>query len=287
MFNKKDLFGLLVPEYLLLIFSVVLFSFVYYFQLDVFLFIFVFILCSGYTLGLNVFNNLIDSDLDKIIKPNRPIPSGRISKRTAFVISLVFFLISIVCAYFINFQIVVLTLFCCFISILYSIKQTRLKDKFLGPSFVGGFLYGVFPFILVSSIFGFAPDYIFALFLFGLIFSIAPVKDIEDSEGEKKLGGKNFAILFGPQKTISFSIFIILLINFLFLIMALLNIIETKFIFSSLISCSILLFFYYSFCNKMVGSNSGVISQSKLMSKFMVLIVIIQLIYGVTNIYIF
>lgn len=63
------------------------------------------LLCIS-TIGLYsggiIFNDVFDADLDKIERPERPIPSGLISKKEATVFGTLFFLVGLVAAYFVG-----------------------------------------------------------------------------------------------------------------------------------------------------------------------------------------
>lgn len=64
------------------------------------------LLCVS-TIGLYgggiVFNDIFDASLDKIERPERPIPSGIISVQQAFIVGTFFFVVGIVAAFFVNF----------------------------------------------------------------------------------------------------------------------------------------------------------------------------------------
>lgn len=63
------------------------------------------LLCIS-TIGLYsggiIFNDVFDADLDKIERPERPIPSGLISKKEATVFGTLFFLVGLLAAYFVG-----------------------------------------------------------------------------------------------------------------------------------------------------------------------------------------
>lgn len=63
------------------------------------------LLCIS-TIGLYsggiIFNDVFDADLDRIERPERPIPSGLISEKEAMVFGALFFLVGLVAAYFVG-----------------------------------------------------------------------------------------------------------------------------------------------------------------------------------------
>ena len=52
--------------------------------------------------GGNALNDYFDFEIDKVNKPKRPIPSGRITRSDAFMLSMVFFLLGLAFAKSIN-----------------------------------------------------------------------------------------------------------------------------------------------------------------------------------------
>lgn len=82
-----------------------------------------------------VFNDVFDADLDKVERPERPIPSGRISKPAATILGITAFFIGCVLAYFINlktFYIAIAIVVMCFV------YNAKAKHHFvLGPIIMG------------------------------------------------------------------------------------------------------------------------------------------------------
>ena len=116
----------------------------------------------------NAYNQIIEKDLDILMNrtKNRPIPSGRMSVRTAFVIATVFTILGLVILYTINEQ---TALFGAISIFLYTCVYTPLKTKTPLSVFVGA-IPGAIPFMLgwvaATNSFGIESGTLFALQFF-------------------------------------------------------------------------------------------------------------------------
>jgi len=149
--------------------------------------------------------------MSKINRPNRPIPSGKVSLSQAKILFVLTFgiglVISILHSIFFNLGYLntILVVFFGLIGWLYAAwgkKQGFIGNIIVSVSFSIGLIYGA---ILNSSI---IPIYIYFFFLtsFFLLLSREIVKGCEDIEGDKKEGVKTLAIKLGINKAIIFSI---------------------------------------------------------------------------------
>ncbi|WP_372753717.1 heme o synthase [Mariniflexile sp.] len=116
----------------------------------------------------NAFNQIIEKDLDALMSrtKNRPIPSGRMSVTTAFIIASIFTLLGIIILYSINKQ---TAMFGAISIFLYACVYTPLKTKTPLAVFVGA-IPGAIPFMLgwvaATDHFGIEPGTLFALQFF-------------------------------------------------------------------------------------------------------------------------
>jgi len=116
----------------------------------------------------NAFNQIIEKDLDILMHrtKNRPVPSGRMSVTTAFIIASVFTLLGIIILYTINKQ---TAMFGAVSIFLYTCVYTPLKTKTPIAVFVGA-IPGAIPFMLgwvaATNNFGIEPGTLFALQFF-------------------------------------------------------------------------------------------------------------------------
>ncbi|WP_092848503.1 heme o synthase [Algibacter pectinivorans] len=116
----------------------------------------------------NAFNQIIEKDLDALMDrtKNRPIPSGRMSVNTAFIIATLFTILGIGILYTINKQTAMFGAISIFI---YTCMYTPLKTKTPIAVFVGA-IPGAIPFMLgwvaATNDFGIEPGTLFALQFF-------------------------------------------------------------------------------------------------------------------------
>jgi len=116
----------------------------------------------------NAYNQIIEKDLDALMDrtKNRPIPAGRMTVRTAFIIATVFTILGIAILYYINQQ---TALFGAISIFLYTCVYTPLKTKTPLAVFVGA-IPGAIPFMLgwvaATNDFGREPGTLFALQFF-------------------------------------------------------------------------------------------------------------------------
>jgi geranylgeranylglycerol-phosphate geranylgeranyltransferase len=79
----------------------------------------------------NAYNQVSDLKIDKINRPNRPIPSGKISVKEALGFTFAVYSIGLVIAYIISFSFFVVTGICLIITTFYSTPPIYLKKRFI------------------------------------------------------------------------------------------------------------------------------------------------------------
>lgn len=148
----------------------------------------------------NAINDYYDVDIDRINKPERPIPSGRVSKSKAFYFSISLFALGIFIAFLINVVCGTIALFNSLLLIYYAAKLKR--TVLIGNLSVGyltgsTFLFGGAVFYVNDGI-----EAVFILFLLATLATIAReiVKDIEDIEGDSQDGASTLAISIGAER---------------------------------------------------------------------------------------
>jgi geranylgeranylglycerol-phosphate geranylgeranyltransferase len=146
----------------------------------------------------NIINDYFDAESDKINHPERPIPSGKISKKNALILYFVFAVLSIVVSIKISqtaFNIVVLS------NILLFLYSYSLKKKILVGNFIVAFLTG-FTLIFGGLAAGNAKAAIIpAVFAFLINFIRELVKDMQDIEGDTASGTKTYPAVYGIKST--------------------------------------------------------------------------------------
>lgn len=155
-----------------------------------------FILCGA---G-NVINDVIDVETDKINKPHRPIPSGNVKRKDAIlfffgllVVGLFFsFLVSVPFLLFSLFSLVIFALYPLFFKRLPGIKNITVAFLSTTP-----FLAAIF----ITNRVSFSPlILVFVIIAFLGTLAREIMKDIEDVEGDRKVGIKTLPIIFGLKK---------------------------------------------------------------------------------------
>ena len=157
-----------------------------------------------------VINDYYDVEIDKINRPERPIPRGSISLKQAKILWIVTLLIGIILSiihsllFEIGFLVPIIVVFMGFIGWFYAAwgkKSGFIGNIIVGISFSIGLIYGA---VLNNS--G-IPLYIYYFFLtsFFLLISREVIKGCEDVEGDKKEGVKTLAIRIGIKKSTTIS----------------------------------------------------------------------------------
>jgi geranylgeranylglycerol-phosphate geranylgeranyltransferase len=172
----------------------------------------------------NVTNDYFDYEIDKINKPKRAIPSGKLKRKNASYYALALYLVAnVLSILFLNFSMILLAIFNTFVTFFYAwkIKKTvfgHFVDSWLTSS---AFLFsGLLASLNVVIILLFSAAYLSNL-------GREITKGIEDREGDKKIGAKTFAVvtgnIFSAWVATSFIIFSII-ISFIPYLFGLLNI---------------------------------------------------------------
>jgi len=148
---------------------------------------------SGY-----IINDIFDIEIDKVNRPDRPLPIGKISTKQAYIISFLFGSISLIISYLVSIPALIIVIVSHFILIIYSkyLKRIPLIGN-ITVAFLTGlvFIYGG---VVAGNPSAAVIPAVFA-FLVNLIREI--VKDIQDIEGDSSAGLTTFPIKFGFQKS--------------------------------------------------------------------------------------
>jgi geranylgeranylglycerol-phosphate geranylgeranyltransferase len=148
----------------------------------------------------NAMNDYFDSSIDAVNRPDRPIPSGRISKNSAFRFSMVLFAAGMIISYFIGSNHIPLFI-AAFNSFLLYLYASYLKRKVfvgnLSVSYLTGstFLFGG------AAYGGKGIQVTLILFFLSMLATFAReiVKTIEDIEGDRKDGASTLPIMIGER----------------------------------------------------------------------------------------
>ena len=163
-----------------------------------------FLICAG---G-HAINDYFDVQIDKINKPKRVLPSGKLEPKNVLMFSMVLFLISIIISSTINLETLLLSLIICVFLIFYGKYSKMIK-------IVGNVIVS----LIVSLIL------VYAIFITGKMFPIVwiiPVaffismsreitKDIEDVEGDKSISKSSLPLKLGIRSSSIISLLFLLL----------------------------------------------------------------------------
>jgi 4-hydroxybenzoate polyprenyltransferase len=185
--------------------------------------------------GMYVLNDLFDADLDRINgKTDRPIPSGKVSKKQALVFVVLMNFIGLSIPILANNLIgIMLAAAIALIGVLYSLPKISLKDKFIIKTcaisiamacslLLGASLYLDYD-IMAYRVSGWAAGHtegqilypLFSCLMLALmVFVTSPLNDLGDIKGDKEAGRRTIPIVLGRTNTIKLSLFITLGIAF-------------------------------------------------------------------------
>jgi 4-hydroxybenzoate polyprenyltransferase len=155
----------------------------------------------------NALNQIYDLEIDAVNKPKRPLPSGRLSSRDAWIFTVGAYIVALFLAWFVEpggrhecFWIVVIATL---ITILYSVPPFRTKRLGIWANLTiaipRGVLLKVAGWSSVKTIAGIEPWYIgaiFGLFLLGA----STTKDFADMEGDARGGCRTLPIIYGVNR---------------------------------------------------------------------------------------
>ena len=196
--------------------AVILMMFVgHYYGLPIIICALIVFVCTG---AGNTINDVFDYKIDEINKPNRPIPSGRISVKDArnysYILFAVGILLSFICSYLVNSispSVIVIPAVVIMYYYARNFKAMPLVGNITVATLTG------FCFVIAGVVIACATSSLKILFisiylgLFALFMTLAReiVKDMEDIEGDKKEGARTFPILYGKKIPSIISIILI------------------------------------------------------------------------------
>lgn len=149
----------------------------------------------------NAINDYFDIEIDRVNRPRRPIPSGRMSQTAAFIIALILFCTGIILSYWLGPACLFIAIFNSILLFLYAyiLKQTVLIGNIAvgylsGSTFLFGGALEIFEGTGIMSV--------MILFLLAGLATLAReiVKDIQDMEGDLKAGATTLPIKIGKDK---------------------------------------------------------------------------------------
>ncbi len=144
----------------------------------------------------NSINDYFDYKIDAINRPERPIPSGRISRKSAGIYSLLLFIIASILGFCLGILPGLIVLSSTFLMTYYAYK---FKKEFLIGNIMISFLTAlsfIFGGVVVNEI---STSAYLAFFAFMVTMAREIIKDMEDMEGDRVEDARTLPILYGPR----------------------------------------------------------------------------------------
>ena len=154
---------------------------------------------AAFTLSAgNIINDIYDLGIDKVNRPERPLPSGKISKNSALILYFLLIAASLILSWFINLYAFIIVIIATILLVLYSkfLKRVLFIGNILVALLTG--LVFIFGGVAVRNP---SAAIIPALFAFLINFIREVVKDMQDVDGDKNAGVNTFPIRYGFQKS--------------------------------------------------------------------------------------
>jgi geranylgeranylglycerol-phosphate geranylgeranyltransferase len=152
----------------------------------------------------NTINDFFDQIIDSVNRPERPIPSGTVSKNGAVVFACLLFIVGIVLSLFTNPLCVFFAVFNSLLLLLYA--KTLKSTPFFGNIAVAYLAGSIFLFGgAFAGLQGLINNIIITLITFFAMLARELLKDAEDVPGDLVSGAKTVPILFGVHMTVVIS----------------------------------------------------------------------------------
>lgn len=152
----------------------------------------------------NALNQIYDLEIDRMNKPDRPLPSGRLSLNAAWIFTIASYLLTLGLAWLVNLEFFGIVAVTAFLTYAYSGPPFRTKRNGILANFTiavpRGCLLKVAGWSAVATIFDPEPWWIGAIF--GVyVLGAATTKDYSDMEGDRAHGCRTLPIVFGVKKS--------------------------------------------------------------------------------------
>jgi geranylgeranylglycerol-phosphate geranylgeranyltransferase len=230
---------------------------------------------------LNALNQIADLELDRINKPRRPLPSGRISLGEAKLVTIVLFAGGLCTSALIGRGNFLAMLIFLLISVEYSYPPIVFRRSWLGASFVGALLLGAMPVIAMSLALHRSIDVPSALLFAGLIWALTMTKDLEDAAGDKVFGHRTIPVLFGKTFALNLVVLEILALLLTVFVCSCLGICFGRLHVYSSAACVPLVILWRRYAAR--ADETDIVTQSRVVTSGMFLIGAIQLIHALAE----
>ena len=230
------------------------------------------------TFFLNSLNQIADVELDRINKPRRPLPSGRISIGEAKLVATLLFVGALSASAFLGLGSFLAMCLFLVVSVEYSYPPIMFRRSWLGASFVGALLLGAMPVVAMSLALHRSIDVPSSLLFAGLIWALAVTKDLEDVVGDKELGYQTIPILFGKKFALNLVVVEILALLLTVFVCSWFGVCFGRLHVCSSSSCVPLVLLWRRYAG--ATAETSLMTQSKVVTSGMLLIGVVQLIHA-------
>jgi 4-hydroxybenzoate polyprenyltransferase len=152
--------------------------------------------------GSNAFNQIFDLEVDEVNKPDRPLPSGRLSPRGAGYFSAVMYVLALFLAWLVNYQCLAIVAAGAAFTMIYSVPPIRTKRYWPLANFTIAVPRGV---LLVAAGWSTAADvrslepWYISLVFGGFLLGAASTKDFADVDGDRRGGCRTLPVIYGAR----------------------------------------------------------------------------------------
>lgn len=158
----------------------------------------------------NSYNQVCDLEIDKINRPNRPLPSRKLSIKEALGFTLVVYALALIIAFYISFLFFVVTAVCLAITTLYSTPPIYLKKRFLISNITIALCQSWLFLLAGWVIYPFAnplePTFWFiGMILFIFLIGACGTKDFTEIEGDREYSMKTLPVLYGNDRAVKIT----------------------------------------------------------------------------------
>jgi geranylgeranylglycerol-phosphate geranylgeranyltransferase len=188
-----------------------------------------------------ILNDYFDYEIDKVNAPERPLPSGMVTKKDVVILSVVVALLGFVSSALISVTALVVTVVVWIVGVAYNwrFKRTGLLGNLMVSFSVG------MTFIFGGIVVGHPADPI--IWWFGLLAMLIDLgeeiaADAMDTEGDSLIGSRSLAIVIGPRKALKVSAGIFTAVALISLIPFILHWLEPIYLFPILLMDAIILY---------------------------------------------
>jgi 4-hydroxybenzoate polyprenyltransferase len=153
--------------------------------------------------GSNALNQIFDLEVDSVNKPERPLPSGRLSRGGAGTYAAAMYVMALFLAWLVNYQCLAIVAAGAAFTMIYSVPPIRTKRYWPLANFTiavpRGFLLVAAGWSTAADVRSLEPWYI-SLIFGGFLLGAASTKDFADVTGDSAGGCRTLPVIYGPRK---------------------------------------------------------------------------------------